>query len=74
MKKASNKLDLREQRCFSEEFKKSKVTELIEKQVTVTELSRLYGVTSSSVYKWLNRYSPNHEKKSILVVEMESES
>jgi len=74
MKKADKKLEIGMTRHFSEEFKKSKVRELIDKQVTVTQLSRLYGVTRTAVYKWLYRYSPNYEKKSILVVEMESES
>jgi transposase len=61
-------------RIFSEEFKKRKVRELIEKQITVTDLSRLYGVTRTAVYKWLAKYSQHHEKKVKLVVEMESES
>jgi transposase-like protein len=74
MKKSDNKLEIGRTRHFSEEFKKSKVRELVDKQVTVTELSRLYGVTRTAVYKWLYRYSPHYEKKSILVVEMESES
>jgi transposase len=61
-------------RVFSEEFKKRKAIELTAKQVTVTELSRLYSVSRSAVYKWLYKYSPGHEKKVKLVVEMESES
>lgn len=74
MKKAKVKLEIRTNRCFSEEFKKSKVKELVEKRITVTELSRLYGVTRTAVYKWLYKYSPNYEKRTTLVVEMESES
>jgi transposase len=74
MKKAKKKLEIGRTRHFSEEFKKTKVRELVDRQITVSELSRLYGVTRTAVYKWLYKYSPNHEKKSILVVEMESES
>lgn len=74
MKKIKQKLELRANRCFSEEFKKSKVKELVAKQVTVTQLSRLYGVTRTAVYKWLYRYSADYERKSTLVVQMESES
>ncbi len=74
MKKAKVKLEIRTNRCFSEEFKKSKVKELVEKQITVTELSRLYGVTRTAVYKWLYKYSSHHQKKTNLVIEMESES
>jgi transposase len=74
MKKTRAKLEIRTNRHFSEEFKKSKVKELLEKQITVTELSRLYGVTRNAVYKWLYKYSPYHEKRTTLVIEMESES
>ncbi|EMS30883.1 hypothetical protein C943_03065 [Mariniradius saccharolyticus AK6] len=74
MKKRASKLEIRRHRCFSEEFKKIKVQELVDRQVTVTELKHLYGVSRTTVYKWLYKYSGSHEKKSILVVEMESES
>lgn len=74
MKKAKSKLEIRTNRVFSEEFKKSKVKEIVEKQITVNQLSRLYGVSRTSVYKWIYKYSPNYQKKTTLVVEMESES
>lgn len=74
MKKSKSRLELRRNRCFSDEFKRSKVKELIEKQITVTELSRIYGVTRTAVYKWLYKYSSHHEKRTTLVVQMESES
>jgi transposase len=74
MKQDKPKLKLRTNRTFSEEFKKSKVKELVEKQVSVSQLSRLYGVTRPAVYKWLYRYSRDYERRSTLVVQMESES
>jgi transposase len=74
MKKSKVKFEVRARRCFSEEFKKSKVKELVEKQVTVVQLSRLYDVTRSAVYKWLYLYSGHHQQKTTLVVQMESES
>ena len=74
MKKTKAKLEIRPVRCFSEEFKKSKVKELVEKQVTVVQLSRLYGVTRAAVYKWLYKYSSHHQRSTTLVVQMESES
>ena len=74
MKKNKAELEVRTNRCFSEEFKKSKVKELVQKQVTVTQLSRLYGVTRTAVYKWLYQYSADHERRGTLVVQMESES
>lgn len=74
MKKANSKLELRQQRVFSEDFKKRKVQELIEKQITVSGLARLYGITRTSVYNWLYLYSPNHQRGTTLVAQMESES
>lgn len=74
MKQNKRKLEVRTNRTFSEEFKKNKVKELIGKQVTVSQLSRLYGVTRTAVYKWLYRYSADYERRSTLVVQMESES
>lgn len=74
MKKAKSKLEIRTNRCFSEEFKKRKVKELVEKQITIKQIVRLYGVSRTAVYKWLYKYSPHHEKKTTLVVQMESES
>jgi transposase len=74
MKKPKPKLEIRTSRCFSEEFKKSKVKELVEKQITVSRLSKLLGVTRTAIYNWLYQYSPNHQRKTTLVVQMESES
>lgn len=74
METNKRKLEIRDKRCFSEEFKKSKVKELVNKHVTVVQLSRLYGVTRSSIYKWLYQYSPHHHQKTTFVVQMESES
>lgn len=74
MKQKKQKLVVKTNRTFSEEFKKSKIKELIDKQVTVSQLSRLYGVTRTAVYKWLYRYSADYDRRSTLVVQMESES
>ena len=74
MKKNKAKLEIRAQRCFSEEFKKDKVRELVEKQVTVIQICRLYGVTRAAVYKWLYKYSKDHQRRPTLVVQMESEA
>jgi transposase len=73
MKERRSKLEVRQQRIFSEEFKKEKVKALLEKQITVSELKRLYGISRTSVYNWLYLYSPYHKRGTTLVVEMESE-
>ena len=69
-----SQLEIRTQRYFSEAFKKEKVQDLIDKRTTVQKLCDLYGVSRTSVYKWLYQYSPHHAQKSRQVIEMESES
>jgi transposase-like protein len=59
-------------RCFSEEFKKQKVKELLEKKITIRELCSLYEISRASAYKWLYLYS-NLERGTKMVVQMESE-
>ncbi|MEO6168111.1 MAG: transposase [Chitinophagales bacterium] len=68
------KLEIRQRRVFSEAFKKSRVKELVEKRITVKQIQRMYEVSSTSVYKWLYQYSPHHDQKTTLVVQMESEA
>lgn len=68
-----SKLEIRQRRIFSEEFKRQKTQQIVEKKVTVSDVSELYGITKMTVYRWLYRYSPHHQKGTIQVVQMESE-
>ena len=60
-------------RCFSEEFRKSKVKEVTSGRLKVRDLCELHGVSRTSVYKWLYLYS-EAEKGVKTVVQMESEA
>ncbi len=60
-------------RGFSEEFRKTKVKELLSGQLKVRDLCALYGLSRTSVYKWLYLYS-EAEKGVKTVVQMESEA
>lgn len=73
MGKTKLKLEIKQPRIFSEEFKKAKVKELISKKVRVSELCRYLQISRASVYKWLYKYSPEHSRGVTLVVQMESE-
>ncbi len=73
-KEPKKKLELRAKRTFSEEFKKQKVKELVNKQISIGELSKLYDVSTTSVYRWLYKYSPHHKRGTTQVVQMESEA
>jgi transposase-like protein len=61
-------------RHFSEEFKRSKVREIEQKQVTPSELSRQYEVSLTSVYRWLGKYGKNRERKERVIVESKSDT
>ncbi len=73
-KESKKKLELRQRRTFSEAFKKQKVKELVNKQINIDELSKLYDVSKTSIYRWLYKYSPHHKKGTTQVVQMESEA
>ena len=70
---AGGKLEIRQRRTFSEAFKRQKVQDLIDKKISVKELSELYKVSRTSVYRWLYRYSPHYQQETSQVVQMESE-
>lgn len=68
-----NDLQIKQRRIFSEAFKRQKVQLIVEKKISIKDVSELYGVTSMTVYRWLYRYSPHHKKGTNQVVQMESE-
>lgn len=57
---------------FSEAFKREKVKLYQEGKLTVIQLQRMYNVSSTAVYKWINKYGtlPKGER---MVVEKQSE-
>lgn len=59
-------------RVFSEEFRRSKVKEIESGRLRVGDLSKLYGVSRTAVYKWIYLYS-SAERGVKTVVQMESE-
>lgn len=74
MKQVKVKLEIKQKRHFSEDFKKARVKDLVEKRITVLEVSRLHEVSTVAVYKWLYKYSAHHQRQTTLVVQMESEA
>lgn len=73
-KEKSVKRQIRQERYFSEEFKIQKVKEIEQNQIGVTELSRVYNVSKTAIYKWIFKYSLHLKKGVKQVIEMESES
>lgn len=64
-----SKPDFRQNRYFSEAFRKKKVEELDKKLTTVSEICKTYDVSSPAVYKWIYKYSLMRKKAVKLVVE-----
>lgn len=71
--RSDKKLEIRTKRIFSEEFKRQKVQMLVSKKISIKELIALYQISRTTVYRWLYRYSPHHNKGSVQVVQMASE-
>lgn len=59
---------LKPNRVFSESFRKARVSEYESGRYTVAEITRLYGLSDVSVYRWIYRYS-TYNKKGYKVVE-----
>lgn len=57
---------------FSESVKKANVKKIEQGEMTQSEVARLYGISSTSVAKWVRKYGvlPKKEK---LIVESESD-
>lgn len=60
-------------RSFSEEFRKTKVKEIMSGVLSVRDLCHLYGLSRTTAYKWIYLYS-GVERGHKTVVQMESEA
>lgn len=64
---------IRKVRHFSTEFKKEKVKQIDEGKITVSQISRIYEVSVTAVYKWVRKYSRYAGQNEKIVVEKLSE-
>jgi transposase len=64
----------RQNRYFSESFKRSKVLELEKGLIGVSELSREYELSRTAIYKWIDKYSRMHKNKERMIIECESDT
>jgi len=70
---SKQKLEIRGRRIFSEELKKKAIKDLVGKRTTIRALMNEHQVSHQAIYSWLYKYSPHHEQKCTLVVQMKSE-
>ena len=61
-------------RIFSEEFKREKVAQISAGEISIASFSKLWGVSQNTIYRWIYRYSPDHTKGTIMVVQKDSEA
>jgi transposase len=64
----------KQNRYFSESFKRQKVEQLDKNIITLSELCRDHDVSRTSVYKWIYKYSAMRKKQVKLVIEPLSDS
>jgi transposase len=64
----------RRTRYFSTDFKKRKVSEIERNLVSISEVSREYQVSLTSVYRWIYKYSKMRKKQEKQVVESQSDT
>ena len=64
----------RQNRFFSEDFRRGKVKELEQGIITIAEISREYEVSRTSIYKWIYKYSMLRKKQVKQVVESQSDT
>lgn len=72
--KKSTNLNIRQRRTFSAEFKRQKVVELTSGKITITNFSKLWGINTNTVYRWIYKYSPEHIKGTTMVIQLDSEA
>ena len=64
----------RRHRHFSDSFKIQKVRELETGKTKVSELCKQYEVSSTNVYRWLNKFGTMKDKKERLIIETDSDT
>ena len=64
----------RQNRFFSEEFKKQRVRDLENNLAKVSDICRTYHVSRTAVYKWIYKYSTMAKKQHKQVVEPKSDT
>lgn len=59
-------------RIFDQDLKLDLVKQIEQGTTTVSAIVRIYGVSSTAVYKWLRKYSALYAKKTQVIVEGKS--
>ena len=63
----------RQNRFFSDDFKRQKIKDLDQNLTTIKEICQDYEVSRTAVYKWVYKYSDRYTKDVKQVVQLECE-
>jgi transposase-like protein len=74
VKYESLKREERHCRYFSESFKKKKVEEIEKNLVSISDISKEYHVSRTSIYRWIYTYSSMRKKQERQIVESKSDT
>jgi transposase len=64
----------RQNRYFSEDFRKKKANEIEQNLTSIAEVSREYQVSKTAIRKWLYKYSVMHKKGEKQIIESKSDT
>jgi transposase-like protein len=68
------KFQIKHARYFSDEVRREIVKRIESNQLSITQASREYSVSSTSIYKWMYRYSLYLKKGMRVIVEKKSQT
>jgi len=66
---SGKQVKLQRRRNFSESFKKERVKEYESGSFTVLELSKLFNIRHTTLYRWIYKYS-TYQRRNVIMVEM----
>lgn len=66
--------NVRMSRIFSTDFKKEKVFQIEQGKLTVSEICKVYEVSSTAVYKWLAKYGRSTKTERVVVEKISEEA
>ena len=64
----------KKRRTFSKEFKQKKVREIEQRRASISQVSKAYGVSMTSVQKWVHKYGKEKFNTERLIVESLSDT
>lgn len=69
-----NKIEIRQRRIFSTDLKKQIIKDIERGKMSVTQVCREYSTSANSVYRWIEKFSHNLQRGTVLIVQNKSEA